>query len=406
MNGTPRRQYYRGGNLERAVTVADLRARTHKKMPRFVLEYLEGGAEDEATLERERSAFAKWRFMPRTLVDVTARSLACDMLGTPASMPLAVAPTGLNGIFRRGGDIALAQAAAQAGVPFVQSTMSNERIEEVARISELRHWFQLYVFGGDDIWQDLVARAQSAGCEALVLTTNSQIYGNREWDTRTRATRTRPSLATIIDAALRPSWLLSTLVSGMPVFRNIIDYVPEKERGFFESAFWVRDQMRLSLSWATVAEIRTRWRGPIVIKGLLNMEDVRRATDSGVDGVVLGGHGGRQLDWAVAPLDLLPEARTVAGDRIQIFVSGGIRRGTDILKAVALGANAVMAGRAPLYGLCAGGTEGAQRALDILRRETRDALGLLGMNRLDELHPGLLARSPFFERPWVGGASD
>lgn len=384
--GTPRRRFYTGGTLDRAKAIADLRARTHTLMPRFVLEYLEGGAEDEATLARERAAYAEWRFVPRQLVDVSRRTLEGPVLGKPAAMPLVVAPTGLNGLFRHRGDTMLAEGAARSGVPFTQSTMSNERIEDVAKVPGLRHWFQLYVFGADEIWQELLRRAEASGVEALLLTTNSQIYGNREWDDRTRIGRSLPSPATMLDAALHPRWFAMTMArEGFPAFVNVIDFVPEDKRGFFQSAFWIRDQMPESLSWSHVAAIRARWKKPFLIKGLLHPDDIRRALDSGVDGVVLDTHGGRQADWAVAPLDMLPEARRIVGDRIALTLAGGVRRGTDVLKALALGADAVLAGRAPLYGLCAGGAGGVARALDLIRKEAVDAMGQIGVVGREEL---------------------
>jgi (S)-mandelate dehydrogenase len=189
LDGSPRRRFYTGANLERALAIGDLRARTHKLMPRFVLEYLEAGAEDEATLYREREAFAEWRFLPHTLVDESHRNLTRAIIGLDAAMPLIVAPTGLNGLFMHRADEALAEGAARSGVPFVQSTMSTDAMEVVGKIPGLRHWWQLYVFGGDEVWQELIRRADATGCEALVLTTNSQIFGNREWDDRTRSSR-------------------------------------------------------------------------------------------------------------------------------------------------------------------------------------------------------------------------
>jgi (S)-mandelate dehydrogenase len=386
LDGTPERRYYTGHDLARAVAVADLRAMTHERMPRFVLEYLEGGAEDEETLRRERTSYGERWFTPRQLVDVSARSLATTILGRPARLPLVVAPTGLNGLFRHHGDSALAAAAAQAGIPFVQSTMSNDTMEEVAAVPDLRHWWQLYVFGGDEVWQELLRRADACGCEALVLTTNAQIFGNREWSTRTMASRSRPTLASTVDAALHPRWLASTLLAhGMPSFRNVIDFVPRDRRGFFDSAFWIRDHQPTSMSWQTVARIRERWTKPFIIKGILHLDDVRRCIDAGVDGIVLSSHGGRQLDGAIAPLELLPAAREIVGDRAELYLSGGLRRGTDLLKAVALGARAVLAGRAPLYGLCAAGAAGARRALAILEKEALDAMGLLGASSVGEL---------------------
>jgi (S)-mandelate dehydrogenase len=382
MNGKPRRRYYSGARASRAIAIADLRARAHELMPRIALEYLEAGAEDEASMMRERRAFADWRFLPRTLVDVSHRTLEAQLLGGPAAMPLIVAPTGLNGLFMHHADVALARAAAKAGVPFVQSTMSNDAVEDVAKVEGLRHWWQLYVFGGDEVWQQLLERVDRAGCEALVLTTNAQIFGNREWDKRTRATKSLPTASSALDAALHPRWLATTLLAGggLPQFKNVIDFVPRNRRGMFESAHWIRSQQPTSLSWDIVARIRQRWKKPFILKGILSLEDVHRALDSGVDGIVLSSHGGRQLDWTISPLDLLPSAREVVGDRVQLFMSGGIRRGTDILKAMALGADGVMAGRAPLYGLCAYGERGAAHALDILKREADEALGLLGGN--------------------------
>ncbi len=398
LQGSPKRRYYTGNDLDRAVAIEDLRAMTHRRLPRFVLEYLEGGAEGESSLARDREAFADWRFMPRQLVDVSARSLRTRILGRDAEMPLVVAPTGLNGLFRHGADTLLARGAAAHGVPFVQSTMSNDRMEDVAKVPDLRHWWQLYVFGGDEVWQELLRRAEACGCEALVLTTNAQIFGNREWASRTQATATRPSVPTVIDAALHPRWLASTLAGhGMPAFQNVVDFIPKGHRGFFASAFWIREHQPTSLSWNTVERIRQRWHRPLIVKGLLHLDDVRRAVDAGVDGVVLSSHGGRQLDSCVAPLDLLPEARGIverhgAAPRMALHLSGGVRRGADLLKALALGADTVWTGRATLYGVCAGGTAGVKRALAILKTEADHAMGLLGAASLDDLDSHLLRR--------------
>jgi (S)-mandelate dehydrogenase len=392
LDGSPGRRYYTGRDPARAVTIGDLRAMAHRRQPRFVLEYLEGGAEDELSLRRDRAAYEQWRFMPRQLVDVSRRTIEASLLGRRAAAPLVVAPTGLNGLFMHGADLALARAAAAFGVPFVQSTMSNEAMETVAQVPNLRHWWQLYVFGGDEVWQDLLRRAEACGCEALVLTTNAQIFGNREWSTRAFASKTRPSWPTVVDAALHPRWIATTLPYGMPKFSNVLGYVPKQHHGFFETAFWIREHQPTSLGWDTVARIRERWHRPFFLKGLLHPDDVRRALDAGVDGVVLGTHGGRQLDSCVAALDVLPEAARIVQGRMALYVSGGLRRGTELLKALALGADAVMAGRAPLYGLCAAGQAGVTRALDILAKEATDAMGLLGVSTTDELGPQWLVR--------------
>lgn len=401
LGDTPARRYYTGRNLQRAKAISDLRARTHKVMPRIALEYLEGGAGEEATLYREREAFAEWRYLPHTLVDESHLSLKRPVLGREAAMPLAIAPTGLNGLFMRHADTALAQGAARFGVPFIQSTMSNDRMEDVATVEGLRHWWQLYVFGGEEIWQELLRRADACGCEALVVTTNSQIFGDREWDSRTRATQSRPSIPTILNAARHPGWLVSALSHGMPEFANVIDFVPKDQRGFFDSAFWIREQMPRTLSWRDIAKIRARWAKPLFVKGILNLDDVHQAVDSGVDGIMLGSHGGRQMDWAVSALDILPEAREIVGDRIALYMSGGIRHGTDMLKALALGADAVMTGRATLYGLCAGGADGVHRALELLHDQALNELGQLGIPSLDALDRSVMRKMHGMPMPQV-----
>ncbi len=392
LDGTPSRRYYTGFDLQRAVAIADLRAMSHRRLPRFALEYLEGGAQDEATLFRERRAYADWRFVPRTLVDVSRRTLETNILGRSAAMPVVVSPTGLNGIFRAHGDSMLAQAALHAGVPFVQSTMSNDTMEQVAKAAPgVRHWWQLYVFGGDEVWQELLRRADQAGCEALVLTTNTQIFGDREWQRRNQVGKKRLSTSAALESISHPRWMAQNVLShGIPNFPNIVDFVPKNRRSFFATSNWVRAHQPTSLSWDTVAKIRQRWKKPFILKGILSPDDVRRAVDSGVDGVVLSSHGGRQLDWTISPIDLVPVARNIVRDRIALYASGGVRRGTDMLKALALGADAVWVGRAPLYGLGAAGAAGAARALEILKSEALDAMGLLGVSRIDELGPHLL----------------
>jgi (S)-mandelate dehydrogenase len=395
LDETPERRYYTGLDPQYAVAVSDLRAMTHKRLPRFALEYLEGGSQDEAALLRERRAYADWRFMPRTLVDVSDRTLESKILGRSAAMPLVVSPTGLNGIFRAHGDSMLAQAALRADVPFVQSTMSNDTMLDVATAAPgVRHWWQLYIFGGDEIWQELLRRADRAGCEALVLTTNAQIFGDREWQRRNQSANKRLSASAALESLAHPLWLTENLLShGIPTFPNVIDFVPKGQRSFFAASNWIRKHQPTSLSWDTVGRIRQFWKKPFILKGILNPEDVRRAADSGVDGIVLGSHGGRQLDWTVSALDLLPVARDIVDDRMALYMTGGIRRGTDMLKALALGASAVWVGRAPLYGLSAAGALGATRALEILKNEALDGMGLLGVSRVGQLGPHLLARS-------------
>jgi (S)-mandelate dehydrogenase len=386
LDGTPRRRLYRGRDPDRAVAIEDLRAMAHRRLPRFALEYLEGGAEEEAALARNRAAFCEWRFKHRSFVDVSNRDLSTELLGRMMTMPVAIAPTGLNELFWPYADLRLAEAAAAVGIPFAQSTMSNERMERVARVPGLDYWWQLYVFGREEIRDTLIARARQAGCEALIVTDDAQLYGNREWARRNNGSPKNLTWSAKLDAACHPAWLLSGLATqGMPSFANVIEFVPKDRRRFFDSAFWIRSKMDRALSWDAVGRIRDRWPGKLILKGILDMEDVERAERVGADAVALSNHGGRQLDWTVSPLDLLPAVRASVGNRLTVLVDGGIRRGSDIVKALALGADAVMVGRATLYGVAAAGRAGAKRALDILREELDRDLGLLGVTSVRQV---------------------
>jgi (S)-mandelate dehydrogenase len=388
---SPRRRFHQHGDVSRAVTVEDLRAMAHRRLPDFALEYLEGGAEDEAAIARNIAAWAEWRLIHRSLVDVARRDPSRRLFDRPMAIPVAVAPTGLNGVFWPHADLRLAEAAAEAGVPFAQSTMSNDRMERVARVPGLRYWWQLYVFGPTEVRHTLIDRARDAGCEALVVTVDAQVYGNREWYERHTASPTSLSWGTRLDALRHPRWLAEGILThGMPRFENVVEFVPKDKRGLFQSAHWIRGQMDRALTWDTIARIRERWPRRLIVKGLLDVADVVRAAEIGADAAAISNHGGRQLDWAVAPVELLPAARQAVGSRIAIIVDGGIRRGTDVIKAIALGADAVFAGRAVLYGVAAGGRAGAKRSLDILREEIDRDLGLLGVRSPAELDRSLL----------------
>jgi (S)-mandelate dehydrogenase len=391
LGDNPQRRFYCGRNLSRALTIEDLRAMAHRRLPGFALEYLEGGGEDEASLARNLAALSEWRFVHRSCIDVSRREVAATLFDRPMTIPLVVAPTGLNGVFWPHADLRLAEAAAEFGVPFAQSTMSNDAMMRVARVPGLRYWWQLYVFGPPEVRRQLIDRAREAGCEALIVTVDAQIYGNREWDKRSMGRQQGLGWSAKFDALMHPRWFASRiLLHGMPRFDNIIEFVPKKRRRLFDSAHWVRSQMDQALTWETLARIRDRWPRKLIVKGLLDVEDVVHAAEIGADAVALSNHGGRQLDWTVAPLDILPAARRAVGDRLVILVDGGVRRGSDVIKMLALGADAVLAGRAVLYGLAAAGRQGAKRVLDILREELMRDFGLLGIRSVAELGPHLL----------------
>jgi (S)-mandelate dehydrogenase len=395
LGDTPQRRFYTGSNLARAVSVEDLRAMAHRRLPRFVLEYLEGGAEEEATLARNRAVLGEFYFKHRSLVDVSRRDVSSVLFERPMPMPVAVAPTGFNGLFWPHADLRLAEAAAAAGVPFAQSTMSNDTMERISRVPGLRHWWQLYVFGTEEVRNNLIDRARDCGCEALIVTTDAQIFGNRTWEMRDQSGPEDLSWPSRFDVLAHPDWLgRGILTHGMPSFANVVQFVPRGQRGLLHSAHWIRGQMDRALTWDKVARIRDRWPRKLIVKGLLTVEDAVHAATIGADAVALSNHGGRQLDWAVSPLDILPEVRRALGDRVAILADGGMRHGTDVIKALMLGADAVFAGRAVLYGVAAAGRAGAKRALDILHQELQRDFGLLGVGSVAELDSSLLVRSP------------
>ncbi|HKX58827.1 MAG TPA: alpha-hydroxy acid oxidase [Steroidobacteraceae bacterium] len=371
-----------------AINIEDLRAIARRRLPRFVFDYVDGGAEDERTLTDNRAAFARLRFRPRTLVDVSRRDLSAPLLGQPASMPAVVGPTGLNGLCWRDGDLALARAAAAAGLPFAMSTVSMSFVEDVAREAPGRHWLQAYVFSERRITEGILRRALEAGFECAILTSDFPVAGKRERDLRTGLLPAqRFTLATKIDMLAHPRWI-ATVATRRPRFVNV-----ERELGPGRdvNAFVGHGMFDPSFSWDDVRRFRDTWPRKLLLKGVLRADDAERAVAAGFDGIVLSNHGGRQLDGAVTGLDALPEVARAVGARASILVDGGVRRGGDIARAVALGAEGVLLGRAPVYGLAAGGQSGVERALAILAEELDRTLALTGCTGIGALGPDLLA---------------
>jgi (S)-mandelate dehydrogenase len=386
-----KRRPFSGRNAARALSIADLRAVARRRVPGFVFEYVEGGAEDEATLRRNREALAAFRFVPPTLIDTSGRSLATSLLGRPAGAPLAIAPTGLNGMLHADGDLALARAAAGFGIPYTLSTLSTTRLEEVAARAGGRLWMQLYVMKNRAIAEDIMARAAAAGYEALVFTSDANVFGSREWDKRSYVRPGKPRLAAALDALRHPRWLREVLLrNGVPRFRNIEAFLPAGAASAVGGSTIVPQLFEPTIAWQDIEWMRGRWPGKLLLKGVLTVADARRAHEAGCDGIVLSNHGGRQLDHCVAPIEMLGEIAAALGNRLTILIDSGFRRGTDIAKALALGAHAVMIGRATLYGLAAGGEPGVRRALEMLAVELDRVLGQLGCRSVGELRPSLL----------------
>ncbi len=383
-----KRRPFTRGPLSRALNVADLRERARRRVPGFAFEYVEGGAEDESTLRGNRAAFERLRLVPQTLIDTSARQLRTTILGAAAQAPLLIAPTGLNNMLHADGDLALARAAARRGIPFTLSSLSTTRLEEVAQRAGGRLWMQLYVLRDRAIGRDIMQRAAAAGYEALVFTTDANVFGSREWDQRNFRAPGKPTLRAALDTLRHPRWMYEVLLRhGIPSFRNIESFLPPGKASAVGGSTVIPGLFLPTITWDDIAWIRQFWRGKLLIKGVLTASDAERARALGCDGIVLTNHGGRQLDHCVAAIDVLPEVVAAVGGRLAVLIDGGFRRGTDIIKALALGAEAVMLGRATLYGLGAGGEAGVERALDILTTETDRVLGMLGCNSVSELGP-------------------
>jgi (S)-mandelate dehydrogenase len=385
------RRYYAGRDFRRASNVEELRRVAMRRVPRFAFEYLEGGAEDEASLRRNRDVFERIAWLPRTLAGAGVPVLSTVVLGETLHLPLVIAPTGFNGMLWPQGDLALARAAATAGIPFTLSTVSNYDVVKMGAELPGTTWFQLYPFKELKSLDRLVERAAEAGCRKLVVTTDVPALGAREWDQRNYRKPMQLSLGSLLDVLAHPRWLRQVMIpNGAPEFANLAEFLPPGRRSAFQGVRFMGTQINPLLSWADIERVRKRWKGELLLKGILCVEDARRCVEIGADGVVLSNHGGRQLDTAVSGVELLPAVADAVGERTTIIVDGGFRRGSDVLKALALGADAVMLGRSTLYGLAAGGEEGVSHSLGLLRTEMERTMTLLGCHSLAELGPHLI----------------
>jgi (S)-mandelate dehydrogenase len=373
---------------DQAVNIEDLRTIAKRRLPRFAFDYLDGGAEDELTLRRNEAAFRELRWRWRTLVDVSRRTLSTRLLGAPSALPVVVGPTALNGLFWRDGDLEIARAASAAGVPFAMSTVSMNLLEDIAREAPGRLWLQAYVFRERAITAAIMQRAHDAGFECVVLTSDFPVAGKRERDWRSGLLpKQRFTAATWLDILMHPRWV-ATIGRRRPRFVNVERELPD---GRNVNAFVGHNMFDPSFDWDDVKRFRDAWPRRMLLKGVLRVDDAERALAIGLDGIVLSNHGGRQLDGSVAGIEVLPEVARALGGRASILVDGGIRRGGDIAKALALGAEGVHLGRATAYGLAAGGRAGAARAIGILADELDRTLALTGCPDLAALTPDLLA---------------
>ncbi|MCG6874637.1 MAG: alpha-hydroxy-acid oxidizing protein [Betaproteobacteria bacterium] len=376
----------------RVVSIEDLRRLARRHVPHPLFGFIDGGAEDEVALSDNRAAYDKWKFRQRVFVDVSEIDTEVDLFGTPIRFPLAISPTGLAGLAWPQAEVALARAAAHYGIPFTLATPSTSSLERVAREAGGRLWFQLYVLRDRDYTMKLVERARASEYEALVITGDVAVAGKRERDPRSGFTvPLRPRVENMIELLGHPKWLWQIATHGVPKIENLADWSIANV-GTQTLAAMAATQFESALNWETLKQLRDAWPRKLVLKGVLTAADAEQAVALGADGVVVSNHGGRQLDCTVASLDALPEVVRAAGEKLAVLIDGGVRRGSHVIKARALGATAAMIGRATLYGVAAAGEEGAHHALEILTTEIRRSMALLGCTVVRDLDAGVMQR--------------
>lgn len=374
--------------LDRCYNVHDLRDAARRRLPHGVFEFVDRATEDHIAVRENRAAFEAIKLRHRALVDVSARSVATTLFGRPSAMPMAIAPTGAAGLCWYRGEIQLARAAAKAGIPLTLSTTSMTAMETLTQFGG-RLWFQLYVWKRRDLSYEMIERAKRAGYEALIVTVDSAVPGNREYNARNGfALPFNPSPRFMLDVARHPSWTLGVMGrylmnGGMPKHEN---YPAHFQGTIVSGVAGRREEMNHdSLNWADIAKFRDMWPGVLMLKGINRVDDALKALTYGVDGLIVSNHGGRNMDSAAATLAVLPEIAQAVGDRATVILDSGIRRGSDIVKALALGAKAVLTGRATLYGTAAGGEAGAAQAIAILKTELDKTMAYTGCRTVDEI---------------------
>ncbi len=386
--------------LSSAANVDDYRALAKRRLPAGVFDYIDGAAEDESAMARNASRFSDRTLTPRVLRDVSEVDASTSILGTPAPMPLIVAPTGFPRIAHPEGELATARSAARHEIPFSLSTMGTRSIEEVAEVCAGRKWFQVYVWRDRELTKDMLARCKDNGFEALYITVDTAVLGRRERDVR-RGMSLPPKLGldTFIEGALRPGWTLNFLRNDPIVFSNVAVSTARLGDGTEDGssavslADYINSQFDPQLSWDDVAWIRSQWDGPVILKGIQSVADAKIAASEGIDAVALSNHGGRQLDSAPAIIDLVAPVADAVGGQIEIYCDGGVRRGSDVVKAVALGADACMIGRPHLYALAAGGEAGVDHMLDFFQAGVEQTMALCGINNIAAITSDLIAET-------------
>ncbi len=381
--------------LRRTASVEDFRRIAKRRLPRGVFDYIDGGAEDERSLARNVDAFGRYEFRPRILRDVSHLDTSTTIFGRPTAMPLILAPTGFTRIAHSQGELAVARAAERAGIACSLSTMGTRSIEDLAAVSNGDKWFQIYTWRDRGLLKDLVTRSKAAGFTAVWLTVDTAVLGRRERDVRRGMTLPpKVGLGTILDGAVHPGWTWDFLRNEPITFANVIGLSDDDGTTAVNLAEHMKRQFDPALSWDDVDWLRSIWDGPIVLKGIQTVADAKQAVAVGVDGLGLSNHGGRQLDDAPAPIDLVEPVRQEVGDSATIICDGGVRRGSDIVKAIALGADAVSMGRPYLYALGAAGERGVDHLLEFMREGVERTMALTGVRTIAEIDRNLVSRKP------------
>jgi isopentenyl diphosphate isomerase/L-lactate dehydrogenase-like FMN-dependent dehydrogenase len=373
--------------------VSDLRPLAKRRLPKFVFDYLDGGAGAEAGVERNERAFDALMLEPRALVNIESRDLATSLFGKRWAAPFGIAPIGLGNLICPGGEQAIARAAAAADIPYTLSTAANTKLERIAEIAPGHAWFQLYVSRRDEDVADIVARAERSGYEVLVLTVDVPLAARRLRDIRNNFMvpfKITPRVA--LDLLTHPRWSLETLSAGVPRFVNVEQYAPMVNRQSI--AAYLTSEIRGRFDWDDLKRLRERWRGKLVVKGLMAAEDSTRARAIGCDAVVVSNHGGRQLDCAPATIKVLPEIRAAVGRDFPLIIDSGVRSGEHIVKALAAGADFVLVGRAMMYAVAAHGPTAAAELIELLIDEASRCLGQIGYTDVASLKAAAPVRSP------------
>ena len=371
--------------LSHCHSITDLRQAAKRRLPGAVFDYMDGAAEDEVTLQRNRTDFDRYELIPRYLVDVKDVDLSARVLGADIDVPFILAPTGMSRLFHHTGERAVARAAQKAGTLYSLSSMATASIEDIAETSAGPKMLQLYVWRDRGILKDFIRRARASGYTALCLTVDFPAAGQRERDLRNGFTvPPEIRLSNILDTMIRPGWLWGFLTSPRMKLANVHGHATAAEN-LFSVIEYTTSQFDPSVTWKDVEWMIREWGGPFAIKGILSADDARRAADMGVTAVIVSNHGGRQLDHSPSPVSMLPGIAGAVGDRVEVILDGGIRRGIDVIKALSLGATAVMIGRAYLFGLGAGGEAGVDRALELLSAEIKRNMMLVGCTSVKHL---------------------